>query len=411
MLTAAIVACDVDGVRQALAQDANPNARREMVPGELTFQPTTPLRQVLFHANEPSENKEERYQAFTTIAALLLDAGADPEDAMIVSWQFAGISEEWDGKEAEGSDERVTIKSVYSPIARAATMQRLAQDTENERHGATSSDISHVAAISFCGSVHRRYNVWSDVCCWAVLAIEDYPADMPNPITRAPSKGESFGMTCWEVLEWMSQDITDMSLVALNDKHPIINADGRLCYLPSEGSLRNSLNRVDKTEWTMAAQLALFHARPDNLLRTWLFQAHPALEAVLDAEPTRLVDIACRGVVSGKHFPSNVVTFLHLPVVREGPFAQDKLPPEAHPWSRNYDVASMPIALQLVLATCARYTMIPTQMLHEVNLVLTFTLVDTTKFEVSVQVSFRDSFYSGFREVGGSDTVLKVHAL
>jgi hypothetical protein len=420
LLTTAIAAHDVEGVRQALARGADPNARREMAVGEKTFQPTTPLRQVLFHAGQ--SQSIEVCQAFVGVAQMLLDAGADPEDAIHVSLQFAKIHPAWDGDEAKAAVPTL-VMPVCGVIARAAAEQRRKTAKEKKFHGATFSNISRAVPVSFYGSVHRRYNVWSDVCCWAVLSIEDYPVDMPNPITREPCKGEAFGLTCWQVLAMCSGDIGNMSVVTLNGVHPSISddEDESLCYQPDEYDLTTFAARVDKTAWPMTEQLALFFARPDNLLRTWLFQAHPTCEIALEAEPKRLVHMACRGVVSGKQFPSNIITLMHLPVMQEGPYAQDQLPAEVHGWSRNYDMTSMPIALQVVLATCARYTMIPTQLLLEVNLILSYTLVDEgaccvsldsprTTYEVSVKVPFRDSFYSGFREVGG-DATLYVRAL
>jgi hypothetical protein len=87
------------------------------------------------------------------------------------------------------------LNTAYGIVAQALSAKR------NKHYGATVSDISSVRAVRFCGSAFRRYNVWSDVCCWGVIAIQDYHADMPDPITREPTKGESFCLTCWQVLK------------------------------------------------------------------------------------------------------------------------------------------------------------------------------------------------------------------
>jgi len=257
------------------------------------------------------------------------------------------------------------------------------------------NDISYASAVRFCGSVNRRYNVYSDVCCHAVTFIEDYPVDQPNPITREPSKGCAFGLTCWEVLEWFSHDITDMSLVQLNGVHPCTIGDGgndRLVYEPSDQYAALCADRVDTTDWTMVEQIELFHKRENNLLKTWLLQVHS------QADLASLTHMACRGRASNKPFPSNVVAMMHLPIVADG--ATSPLPPSiTRNINADYDLASMPIELQVVLFTCGRYNMIPTKMLLNIDLEFTFQFAfSSSPLTVNVFLVLRDSFYHGFRE-------------
>jgi len=252
------------------------------------------------------------------------------------------------------------------------------------------NNISHALAVRFCGSVNRRYNVYSDVCCWNVMSIEDYPADQPNPITREPGKGDSFGLTCWEVLQWFTHDM-DMETVRLNGVHPETDDDHTLFYEPSDQYAAVCASRVDTTDWTMAEQIEFFHKRENNLLKTWLLQVHP------QADLASLTSMACRGRASNRAFPSNVVAMMHLPIVANG---TPSLPSSiTRNINEDYDLASMPVELQVVLLACNRYNMIPTKMLLNVDLEFTFQFASSfSPLKVNVFLALRDSFHHGFRE-------------
>ena len=231
------------------------------------------------------------------------------------------------------------------------------------------------------------------------MSIEDYPADQPNPITLDESKGYSFGLTCWQVLQWFSYHIADMSLVTLNDVHPHIDGgedgDERLVYEPSDQLATLCAAGVDTTPWTREEQLEFFHLHNDNLLKAWLLQVHP------QADLTSLTRMTCRGRASNKNFPSNVVSMMHLPIT-DGDGAS--LPPGINEnINPDYDLASMSVELQVVLFTCLRYNMIPTKMLLDIDLEFTFhfdssSLSPQKELTVHVFLPLRGSFYSGFRE-------------
>jgi hypothetical protein len=81
--------------------------------------------------------------------------------------------------------------------------------------------VSRQTGCRFYGSTKKLYNVYWDVCCHAVYAIDDYDIDQPNPDPHGPksSKGRSLGLTCWDILQYFTYDIVHMNLVLLNGVH------------------------------------------------------------------------------------------------------------------------------------------------------------------------------------------------
>jgi hypothetical protein len=95
--------------------------------------------------------------------------------------------------------------------------------------------IAHALPVGFCGSTRKLYNVHSEPCTHAVIEIEEYYMDEPNPNTEDEWKGLAKGLTCWDILQWYTHDILSMDCVSLNGIHPYRN-DTKTC-LQYDGNL------------------------------------------------------------------------------------------------------------------------------------------------------------------------------
>jgi hypothetical protein len=86
-LSQAVSAIDVEGVRNLLAQGADPNALRSPG-GEEIYQPDQPLKMVMFRLSDCLLQAPAHAQ-LATIASTLLTYGADPKPAMqIAEWRY-----------------------------------------------------------------------------------------------------------------------------------------------------------------------------------------------------------------------------------------------------------------------------------------------------------------------------------
>ena len=81
-LLGAVAYFDVDRVRSLLEAKADPNYSRG---NEEYYQPTTPLRMVVFRISDCNLDRKVDWPRFDTIAEALMDAGADLLSAMIVA--------------------------------------------------------------------------------------------------------------------------------------------------------------------------------------------------------------------------------------------------------------------------------------------------------------------------------------
>ncbi len=241
--------------------------------------------------------------------------------------------------------------------------------------------------IAFYGSTKRFYNVFSDPCCWTVMLIEDYAEDQPNPRNYEPSKGESFGLTCWDVMNlWC--DIDHMELVSLNGIHPGYVGDSETLTYEREFS-----QREDVTSYSMNSLLEIFR-KDDSILKKWLTELKPELDI------NTVTNIECTGKYTSKKFPSNVTAFLHLPVRADRPVPRECISP-----INSLDMTSQSLEMQVILMTCGWYNMIPENLLRDIGLLFNFTTNYDEKITISVDLNLRDSFYHRFREIDPKEKI------
>jgi hypothetical protein len=172
------------------------------------------------------------------------------------------------------------------------------------------SDYGSNYPVGLCLSTQRGYNVFSDCCCHFVYAIEDYDINYPNPRGAYYCKGHSLGLTCWDILQFFTSDIGDMSGVSLNGIHPNVTKDGYLIYdrevsTPSRFKLADQLNSEPATQ--LPVDICDQYHTKMNILKHWVNQSLPELP-----KTEKLTKIECKGRYSGVSFPSNIISFLNL---------------------------------------------------------------------------------------------------
>ncbi len=248
----------------------------------------------------------------------------------------------------------------------------------------SSYNVSKQCPVRFCGSTRRLYNVHYDVCTWAVMGIDDYDINEPNPLEGQGWKGLSLGLTCWDVLKYCTYDICDMNVVPLNGVYPYtITNDGSLCYdnyddngtpqshfIFSTKSLPTPLTSIEHTEQT--AQNIVDFQTTENCLKSIIIKHSP------DIDLTGLNDISCQGLYSGQSFPSNVSNFMKL------------------------SLTSPTLTREICQTTCGRLKMIPSRLLTNIGLIFTLTFnSDNAKVKVvnvTIKLQLRDWVNPEFRE-------------
>ncbi len=239
------------------------------------------------------------------------------------------------------------------------------------------SELGTHCPVSLCVSTQRGYNVFTDVCCHSVYAIEDYDLNYPNPLADQGWKGLGVGRNCWDILQWMTYDIGDMAMVTLNGIHPTISKEGYLLYdredsSPSRFKLGDQLANQPTTE--LPADLSDQYHTKNNILRHWVQQSLPNFNE-------RLSKIECTGRYSGISFPSNIISFLNLE-----PQSETTLPRTI--W--NF--------------VCGNVQMVPRRVLENLGLIFTLAF-ETQVLSIHMDLQLKDWVNPAFRVIDPSQSV------